>query len=134
MGKDCRAGKRAHAAPAVGLETLRETVGVLQDPPPLVRIESVGDYTLNIVFNAWVDQKENDFVAVKSEAIRRVNHAFLAAGIDMPEPMRRITIVDSEKPATQVDELEVSEEPMIDTSVDRSLDKQIDAADDSGIQ
>ena len=94
----------------------------------------MGDYTLNIVFNAWVDQKENDFVAVKSEAIRRVNHAFLAAGIDMPEPMRRITIVDSEKPATQVDELEVSEEPMIDTSVDRSLDKQIDAADDSGIQ
>lgn len=118
----------------LGLETLGKTEGVLQEPPPLVRIESVGDYTLNIVFNAWVDQKENDFVAVKSEAIRRVNRAFLAAGIDMPEPMRRITIVDSEKPPTQVDELEISEEPMIDTSVDRSLDKQIDAADNSGIQ
>jgi len=112
----------------LGLETLQSTDGVLEDPRPLVRITEVGDYTLTVAFFAWVNQKENDLGAVKSEAIRRVNQAYLAAGVDMPEPMRRITMITApvesgvQAPATD-------EAPMIDTSVDHSLDDQI-AADE----
>lgn len=108
----------------LGLETLKETPGLLQDPPPNVQIKDVGDYTLNVSFFGWVDQTKHDFAAIRSEAIRRVNQAFLSAGIDMPEPMRRVRIV-TEEIAQKVESLPVNEVPMIDTSVDVSVDKQI---------
>ena len=42
----------------------------------------------------WVDQRQNSFVKVRSEAIRRVKEAFDQAGIVMPEPVYRLRITD----------------------------------------
>jgi small-conductance mechanosensitive channel/osmotically-inducible protein OsmY len=108
----------------LGMETLKETPGVLQEPPPTLQIADVGLYTLNVTCFAWVDQTKNDYFAIRSEAIRRVNQAFLAAGVDMPEPMRRVTMV-AVASETEVESLPVDEVPMIDTAVDDTVDKQI---------
>jgi len=42
----------------------------------------------------WVDQRQNSFFKVRSEAIRRVKEAFDQAGIVMPEPVYRLRITD----------------------------------------
>ena len=42
----------------------------------------------------WVDQRQNSFFKVRSEAIRRVKEAFDQAGIVTPEPVYRLRIAD----------------------------------------
>ncbi len=46
------------------------------------------DIGMNIV--GWIDQRETDLLAARSEAIRQVLLAFEAAGIEMPEPTYRL--------------------------------------------
>lgn len=79
-------------AQALGLKVLREMEGVLADPAPSAVVESLGDSTVNICFDGWVDQRESGFVRVRSEATRRVKEAFDDAGIDMPEPIYRVKL------------------------------------------
>lgn len=76
----------------VGLDTLKETRGVLGDPCPFVVIERLGDFAVEIHFYAWVDQRETDLLGAKSAAIRRILEAFTAAEVDIPEPTTRVLV------------------------------------------
>lgn len=80
----------------IGLETLLNTPGVMKDPEPRVLIDGFGDSTLNVRFFGWVNQVEHGFLAVRSEAKRRINEAMIANEMDLPEPMYRIKMADSE--------------------------------------
>jgi len=57
-------------------------------------IHELGDSSVVLRCYGWVDQRQNSFVKVRSEAIRRVKEAFDQAGIVMPEPVYRLRITD----------------------------------------
>ena len=120
-----------------GLATLASLESILADPCPLILIEALGDSTVNLRFLAWVDQRQNDFLKSKSEAIRLVKRAFDEAGFEMPEPIYRVRMrevetvkqnatpqKDSPSPTTQASEPEEE----ADTSIDDSIDQQLETA------
>lgn len=73
-------------AQQLALHTLRATEGILDDPPPRVFIEALGDFNVILRLLGWVDQSSTDYGKAKSQAIRLVKQAFDDAGIAMPEP------------------------------------------------
>ena len=87
------------AAQRLGIEVLQATPGVLSDPLPQALIEDLGESNVVIRYLGWVDQRTTDFLAVKSEAIRRVKEALDAAGISLPEPSYRVRLQrDAKRP------------------------------------
>ena len=74
----------------VGVETIRETEGVAQEPEPFADVEELGDSTVVLSYYGWVDQVDYDWPRVRSQSIRRVKNALDAAGIEMPEPIYRV--------------------------------------------
>lgn len=83
------------AAQSLALSTLLAVTGVLQDPKPLVVVQSLGDSNVILRCYAWIDQMQVDFVKVRSEAIRAVKSAFDRAGIVMPEPIYKVRLFDA---------------------------------------
>ena len=82
----------------LALATLRNMPGVLDSPPPTCLIDALGDSSIVLVMRAWMDQREDDFQKVRSEAMRRVKEAFDAAGIVMPEPIYNVNLRRSKAP------------------------------------
>ena len=60
----------------LGLETLEGIGAVLDDPPPWVIVEELGDSTVNMRFFGWIDQSQSDYFKSKSEAIRLIKEKF----------------------------------------------------------
>ena len=108
----------------VGLETLNATPGVLADPKAFGLIEALGDFTVNIRFFAWVDQRTTDFGGAKSAGIRRVKEAFDAHSIDMPEPTQRVLHREWKPPAKQTPAPRAIE-PEVEAPMTEQLDEQI---------
>lgn len=123
----------------IGLAALARNPGVLAEPKPAARVESLGDSAVNVKFLAWLDQSRHDFYKTRSESIRMVKEAFDEEGIEMPEPIYRVRLrnagasIDTGIPKTPekhtsrptTEAVAVSEE---DVLADRTIDKQI--ADD----
>lgn len=83
------------AVQRLGIETLSEMKGILDDPPPFARILGIGDSSVSVRYHGWVDQTDTDFFKVESEAIRLVKAALEEAGVDLPEPTYRIVRMPS---------------------------------------
>jgi small conductance mechanosensitive channel len=64
---------------------------VLNDPAPLVQVESLGDSAVNILLRVWTAR--TDWWATKLELIRRCKEALDAGGISIPFPQRDVRIV-----------------------------------------
>lgn len=123
----------------LGSATLRGMKGILLDPRPQVLIWELGDSTVQLMFFAWIDQRETDFLKARSEAIRLVKTAFDDAGIEMPEPIYRIHLRDAAslkpgegaaarpEPAPTPREAAATAEAS-DVTVDHAIDEQV--ADD----
>ena len=80
------------AARTLALTTLKQSPGVIADPPPTCTIEKLGDSNVVLKMLAWTTQNTYDFGKVKSEAIRAVKEAFEGANYEMPEPIYRLKI------------------------------------------
>ena len=80
------------AARQLAVETLRETPGVIRDPPVRCMVEKLGDSNVVLQMLAWTTQDQFDFLKVKSEAIRNVKEAFDLANYEMPEPIYRLKV------------------------------------------
>lgn len=122
-------GEEIADAREVGVQTLRETAGVSDDPEPFMRVEELADSTVTVKLFGWVDQSQYDWLKVKSEAIRRVKSAFDAADIEMPEPTYRVLTRQFEE--EDVDERRKRGEHELqdsETEVERTeeIDEQID--------
>jgi small-conductance mechanosensitive channel len=90
-------GEDLSAAQGLGIQALEEMAGVISEPPPTALIEELGDSSVLVRFYGWVDQREASFVKVKSEAIRRVKTVLEDAGMDLPEPIYRLHMVEAAK-------------------------------------
>ncbi|MBP6603025.1 MAG: mechanosensitive ion channel, partial [Verrucomicrobiales bacterium] len=121
----------------IAVDTLRKNPAVLEDPAPMVVIDSLGDSAVLMQFFAWIDQNHHSFLKAKSESIRLIKEAFDEAGIEMPEPiytvqLRGENILSPEsdtsrkvlKPERTVSLPKDSAEE--DLTVDRSIDEQIE--------
>jgi len=82
----------------LALATLRDMPGVLDSPPATCLIDALGDSSVALMVRGWMDQREDDFLKVRSEAIRRVKEAFDEAGIVMPEPIYNVNLSRSRPP------------------------------------
>lgn len=113
-----------------GVDTLNAMNGVLREPAPFARIQSLGDFAVIVRLHGWVNQREADFLKVKSEAIRLVKTAFDEAGIDMPEPTHRVLTRHLESaPSPRKPDLEQSaaqQAPVIDVAPDGKLEAQVE--------
>ncbi|MFC0679590.1 mechanosensitive ion channel family protein [Lysobacter korlensis] len=74
----------------IGIKALASVPGVVDTPPPRVRMIALGDWAVQARFLAWVDQRTHEFLLVQSEAIRIVKEAMDDAGVDMPYPTYQI--------------------------------------------
>lgn len=79
-------------AQQIGVDVLAGLDGVVVTPPPRAYIAALGDSNVQLRFHGWVDQREHEFLLVKSEAIRQVKLALEAAEMDMPEPIYRVQL------------------------------------------
>ncbi len=77
-------------AQTLGRDTLASLDFVLNDPAPTVNIQDVGDSNVVLIFRAWVDQREADFMKARSRAISAAKVALEEAGFALPEPIYRL--------------------------------------------
>ena len=80
------------AARQLAIETLRQTPGVIPEPPIRCLVEKLGDSNVVLKVLAWTTQDQYDYNKVKSEAIRDVKEAFDLANYEMPEPIYRLKV------------------------------------------
>ncbi len=80
------------AARQLAIKTLRQTPGVIPDPPVRCLVEKLGDSNVVLKMLAWTTQDQFDFLKVKSAAIRDVKEAFDLANYEMPEPIYRLKV------------------------------------------
>jgi small-conductance mechanosensitive channel len=86
------AGEDLARVAETGCGALQGLKGVLREPAAFMRTEALGDFSVQVRFHGWMDQRETDLAKVKSEAIRAVKAALDGAGIDLPEPIRRVRL------------------------------------------
>lgn len=108
----------------LGLETLRDMPGILEEPGPMSWIDELGDSNVLVHFYAWVDQREVGFAKARGEAIRRVKEAFDDADISMPEPIHRV-LLKQEEPAPKPKRTPV-QEPALDLTPETHLDRKVE--------
>ncbi len=124
-------GEDLIAAQRLGLSTLTQMEGVMEDPEPFSVVDNLGDSTVSIEFRGWVDQEHHDFERVRGEAIRRIKVAFDSANIEMPEPTYRVLMTSQEAVARPSPPKPVSEDDGFHVGANRSIDRQIDLEDQS---
>jgi len=79
----------------VGVEVLRGTEGVLQDPSPFAIVTRLGESSITVSLFGWVDQRQSSFGKVKSAGMQRVKVEYDRRDIDMPEPIYKIKLAGS---------------------------------------
>lgn len=123
---------------SLAIETLKNTDGVVDQPPPSCQVEEIGDSSIILTVCGWTDQRHYDFNKVKSEAIRSIVVAFDEANYDMPEPIYRLKIQSSSTDVQQTslpaddeatpkkDSKPPDIESVTDVRKDSYIDKQIE--------
>ena len=76
----------------LGEDTLLALTGVLSEPRPNTVISHAGESTIVLKFQGWVDQRETDFLKMRSEALRVIKNAFEREDIEMPDPGFRVDV------------------------------------------
>jgi small-conductance mechanosensitive channel len=107
-----------------GVETLQAMPGVVDDPAPAVRIAALGDSSVVVEVFGWVDQRKHSFLAVRTEAIRRIKEAFDLAGYDMPEPIYRVSMRQMPEVAPKLPPVRQVEGTAVDLSAESDLARQ----------
>lgn len=107
-----------------GISTLEAMPGVVDDPAPAVRIAALGDSSVVVEVFGWVDQREHSFLAVRTEAIRRIKEAFDLAGYDMPEPIYRVSMRQLPEVAPKLPPERRAEGTAVDLSAESDLVRQ----------
>jgi len=74
----------------VALKVLEDHPAVLNDPEPLILVESLGSSTVNLHIYFWMNVTNNSWLKVKSSVIRLIKHAFMASAISMPDDAREV--------------------------------------------
>lgn len=63
---------------------------VLQDPAPLIKVEALGDSSVNILFRVWTARA--DWYATKLDLVQRCKEQLEQGGISIPFPQRDVHV------------------------------------------
>ncbi len=124
-------------AQKLGLNALSDMAGVLDEPPPMALIDELSDSSVLVRFYGWVDQREASYSKVRSAAIRSVKSILEESGMDLPEPIYRVHLVQAATPEALRQESDIPRKQAtsqpIDIKPDDHLERQIaDEHADSG--
>lgn len=118
-------------AQQIGITEMLNVNGVASAPPPRALIIGLGDSSVQMRFSGWMDQRQNDFLQVNSEAIRRVKLALEASGMDLPEPIYRVQMYEhgskAVSPPAVKRPIASVEDPEVDTAAHADVLIQVDA-------
>lgn len=78
LGEDLGRAQRVAAAAA------RRTSGVLAEPAPACRVHEISPSGATVRVFGWIDQRDTDWYAARSECLRAMKEAFDEAGVIMP--------------------------------------------------
>jgi small conductance mechanosensitive channel len=67
---------------------------ILKEPAPLIKVETLGDSSVNILFRVWTARA--DWWATKLDLVQRCKEALEAGGITIPYPQRDVHLVGQE--------------------------------------
>jgi small-conductance mechanosensitive channel len=70
----------------------------LEAPAPAVWLGDITDGGVEVVVTGWIDQRTTSLVLARSEAMRQVRHAWLVAGIEMPNKTYTIALAGGGAP------------------------------------
>ncbi len=95
-------------------ETLKAHEAVLDDPAPMVLVDSLGASTVNLKVLFWLDATHYDAASVRSALMRQAKIALIEANISMPDEAREVvfpngvpvTMADNSGEATDVNRVE----------------------------
>lgn len=118
-------------ATELGLSVLGKMPGVVDDPAPFARVESLGDSSVTIRFYGWVDQRRAEYTKVQSAAVRLVKGVMDENGVDMPVPMYQIDLLrtgrgDPEETKPIARSSVHDDAALADVSLERNIEKQVD--------
>lgn len=68
-----------------------EEARVLADPAPLIKVESLGDSSVNLMFRVWTAR--TDWLATKLDLLQRCKEGLEAGGITIPFPQRELRFI-----------------------------------------
>ena len=114
----------------VAVGALTEMKGVLKEPAPEALIMDLGDSAVTVRFMAWTDQRQAEFLRVRSEAIRLVKSRLEDAGMTMPSPEYLIRMQSESAAPAGASPVPAAAPPEVTTAnvaVDHTVDDQIDS-------
>lgn len=80
----------------LAIETLDGMDAVLDTPAPDAWVKTLGDSNVVLEVAGWIDQRFHSIAKVRGEAIRRVKIVFENANYDLPEPIYRLNLMNSD--------------------------------------
>jgi len=81
-------GDDIDAALAILTKIATDEPRILKDPAPLIKVESLGDSSVNILFRVWTARA--DWWATKLDLVQRCKQALEAGGCSIPFPQRDV--------------------------------------------
>ena len=85
-----------HAAIRLALEAARDVPRVLAEPQPTCLLVEFGGSTIDLELRCWINDPVNGTANVRSELMLRIWDLYQAAGIELPNPQRDITLRNPE--------------------------------------
>lgn len=83
-------GDDIDAAIAILHRVAADEARILTDPAPFIKVEALGDSSVNILFRVWTERA--DWWATKMDLIQRCKVALEAGGISIPFPQRDVHV------------------------------------------
>lgn len=88
-------GDNIAEAKRVILQVLRNTQGILQEPPPEALVVDLAASTINIRARWWVSPpRRSDVLDTQDRVLTAINNELIANGIDLPFPTQQILFHD----------------------------------------
>lgn len=87
-------GDDIDAALAILNQIATDEARILVDPAPLIKVESLGDSSVNILFRVWTARA--DWWATKLDLIQRCKEALESGGCSIPFPQRDVHFIRDE--------------------------------------
>lgn len=122
-------GEDIETVKTLGTQALLALPGVLHDPKVRLRVQALSDAGVTFRVLGWVDQRQADFLKVRSEALKAIKEAFERAGVQLPEPvatvqLQRLKVEKESEVAPPQTPVPQHAEP-VDVSPETDLDAQI---------
>jgi small-conductance mechanosensitive channel len=90
-------GEDVNRATNLFLTAIRSVEGVLADPAPEVLAQGLGDSTLQLAAQFWVNQETHGLFVVHSEVVRTLKEVAEREQIDLPYPIQTVRLENRDR-------------------------------------